>query len=246
MKMTLIFLLSASCSFKSLLVSKLDYFMTDKISDELNLNSEQEDELREDVISFLNQNKTTAKTLIEKVNKFEVNKNLPVDTLKKQYKEFVARLLPILSKYYFKLSIDQRKEFFKYQENKNKEIEKQMNKITVKSVSKKYDGFFGYINDEQKNLIDKSLPLFKNMANVRMKRRINIQQALKKAVTFAQVQAAFAIFSKSLNENSELNNEFLDFINKLLEQTNKDQVETLNEKKIELIQILEYYITNTY
>jgi len=227
-------------------VSKLDYFMTEKISNELSLNGQQEDELREDVKVFLNENKTSAKKLIDKLNKLNVEKPLPVETLKKQYQEIIDRLMPILSKYYFKLSVEQRKEFFVYQESKNEEIKKQMSKITVKSVSKKYDSFFGYINDEQKALIGKSLPLIKEMAQIRIKRRIDIQQALKKAVTFDQVQSAFALFSKSLNKNSKLNDDFLTFISKLLEQTNNDQKETLKSKKIELIQILEYYITNTY
>ena len=137
MKITLILLLSASCSFKSLLVSKLDYFMTEKISNELSLNGQQEDELREDVKVFLNENKTSAKKLIDKLNKLNVEKPLPVETLKKQYQEIIDRLMPILSKYYFKLSVEQRKEFFVYQESKNEEIKKQMSKITVKSVSKK-------------------------------------------------------------------------------------------------------------
>lgn len=246
MKLILILLLSASCSFKSLIVSKLDYLMTSKIAGELNLNDQQEDELRVDVKKFLNQNKETAKLLKKKISKLDVNSPIPIEGLKEQYIEITNRLMPLITKYYFKLSVEQKKEFFKLQEEKNESVEEQADEMTVKTVAKKYDGFFGYINDGQRELIRSNLPLLKDISKQRINRRLKIQRALKKAKTYEQVESAFALFTKSLNENNELNERFFKFLSQMITNTNKDQKETLKEKKIELVQILEYYITNSY
>jgi len=246
MKLILIFILSFSCSFKSLLVSNLDYLMTDKIADELLLNSEQEDELRVDIKKLLNETKESAKDLKVKISKIEIEKSLPIEELKKQYLNIVRKIIPIISKYYFKLSVDQRKEFFSYHQNKNEEVKKQMIEMTIKSVSNKYDGFFGDINQKQKELIIQNFSMMKELSKRRINRRLEIQSALKRAKNFKEVLAAFEIFTQSLKKEDELNNKFFVFLSQMIMKTNKNQKETLKEKKIELVQILEYYLTNTY
>jgi hypothetical protein len=144
------------------------------------------------------------------------------------------------------LSSEQKKSFFKYQEEKNTKVKKQISEMTTRSVSKKYDSFFGYINDNQKELIKNNLPLLKSLSQKRFERRVKIQKSLKKSTTPDQVQKSFDLFIVSLNENSKLNEQFFNFIKGMIQLTNPDQKKTLREKKLELIQILEYYITNTY
>ena len=54
------------------------------------------------------------------------------------------------------------------------------------------------------------------------------------------------LFSTCKKEEEVLNNKFLSFLCKMTTSANTDQKETLKEKKIELVQIIEYYLDNIY
>jgi hypothetical protein len=69
MKFILILLITTSCSFKSFIVSNIDYIITDKISDRFDLTSDQEDYLKKDIKKLLNEIKVPAKEIQTAISK---------------------------------------------------------------------------------------------------------------------------------------------------------------------------------
>jgi hypothetical protein len=246
MKFILILLITTSCSFKSFIVSNIDYIITDKISDRFDLTSDQEDYLKKDIKKLLNEIKVPAKEIQTAISKIEFKNSIQTEVLKNNYLEIINKFIPILSKYYLKLTKEQKTHLFKIEREKNKELLDQLGKITALSITDKTEDFIGDINEKQKRIITEEISLMIDLSKRRLDRRLKIQKELERANTLEQINKAFELYTFSIKNNIDLESKFMIFINKMIKESNQDQKEVLKKKQRDIIQIIDYFLKIRY
>lgn len=246
MKFILILLITTSCSFKSFIVSNIDYILTDKISDRFDLTSDQEDYLKKDIKKLLNEIKGPAKEIQTAISKIDFKNSIKVEVFKNNYLIILNKFIPILSKYYLKLTEDQKSNLFKTEREKNKDLLDQLKKITPSSITDKAENFVGDINDKQKKLITEEITLMIDLSKRRLNRRLKIQKELEKANTIEQIRKAFKLYTFSIKNDIKLENKFMIFINKMIKESDQDQKEVLRKKQKDINQIINYFLKNRY
>lgn len=246
MKFILILLITTSCSFKSFIVSNIDYIITDKISDRFDLTSDQEDYLKKDIKNLLNEIKRPAKEIQTAISKIDFKKSIKVEVFKNNYLIILNKFIPILSKYYLKLTKKQKLNLFKTEREKNKDLLDQLKKITPSSITDKAENFLGDINDKQKKLITEEITLMIDLSKRRLNRRLKIQKELEKANTIEQIRKAFELYTFSIKNDIKLENKFMIFIKKIIKESDQDQKEVLRKKQSDIIQIIDYFLKTRY
>jgi hypothetical protein len=184
-----IFLFLSSCSFYGVIGRNLDYILTDKLEDGFELNGDQEDRLRVDIIKFLNTEKDfihELKVLIKDIRK-ELEKG---KTSKEKWLDFTTRVekvyldagkkfVPILAKYMSELDEEQREEVYKKWKKENDKLKKRIKKERVSSHRRRFEKLFGDFTDEMKKDFRKHKDLLFSRNKKRLDRRLRSQGRLK-------------------------------------------------------------------
>ena len=246
MKFCLIFLITISCSFKSILVTNLDYILTSKISDNFDLEDGQEEILREDIKRFLGQNKPLANKIKINILAFSLENINALKLLRNDYIEITKKMTPLISKHYNLLTKNQKNSLLKRERVKNLEIIKKNKEMTPKSIGKKYSNILGYINEKQKLIIKKNFTMTVEMSAERVNRRINIQNKLSEAEDIKQIEDAFKIYSLSLENDSKYKEKIFIYFKEIIESSNNDQKKAILNKKNEIIEFVDLIIKEEY
>lgn len=259
MRLFLLSLLMTSCSVATLVIGKLDYFITKEISTTLDLYYRQNEQLEKDVEKWLNhlqpvaeQFLTKFKTYQRKVKADDINKVMIEKEAKDiitLYKQVVRSIAPILGKYMATLNEAQQKHLFKKIEEKTKDFAERVEKKKIKHSYERYQNYFGKLTNEQKQLFKDKKEYFFSNRQERLDLRYDFAEKLRKA--FRQKKDADA-FSKLIEDylTSGLKSKNIQvhtsILFKFLQGLTSSQKEKFDEKMDLFIKVTQKFLETTY
>ena len=178
-----------ACSFYGVIGKNIDYIISDKLADMLDLYYRQEQELDKDVKHFLN----TEKELFKEIRSILADVQTAIKSGKTTEKKFVEianqlemtylkagkTFVPLLSKYYAVLDKDRVKTVYEQWEKENKKIKKRLKKKSISDHKRRFKTLFGEMNETQKKIIKKHQGLFISRNQKRLDRRLEVQGKLR-------------------------------------------------------------------
>lgn len=253
-------LLLQSCSFYGVIGKNLDYILSDKIADMMDLYYRQEKELDKDIKNFLN----TEKELFKEVRNIlvDVKKEIKSGTtgqekllkiandLQRVYIKGGKIIVPMLSKYYAQLDKEQLKTVFEKWDEENKKITKRLKKKSLSDHKRRFKTLLGDMNETQKKIIKKHKGLFVSRNEQRLARRLAVQAQLKKLMDGSgKNQDAIAeVILKSMKStfNQADNKAYAAFFYDMQNQIPKEEKEEVLTKLSQVIAILDIVIKYKY
>ncbi len=244
-----LFVLSA-CSFKSLVIPNLHFLIVSRIDKNLGLYGEQEIVVRKEIISLLKSNTDLARQIISdleniKLNEFDSHKGYKL--LRERYLVIANRVSAIMAKQIALFDDKQIKRFYEINEEKNEDIQESIDEREVKDFYKRYEFFLGDLNQKQKELVKENFEVFKVLSKQRLKNRINTQNELKEAFKIKDInekeKAIFNIFERSSSlPMSKERSQVISLFGEIVKAMDKEQINHFNEKRVEWIGWLNYFI----
>lgn len=188
--LTLAGLAFTGCWVNDLLIRNLDNVIEIKTADTLGLYYKQKQELEKDVSSFLNQSKTLAPQIKQKLSEYqalaasgEIPKARAVAEEMRYWQGLYAKIAKTLiehhADYVSNLTEKQQEEFFKQLKEKNEEIEEKAREGDWEDYAQGFEFLFGDLNQKQEKFLRQSLGFFKQRSVQRLKRRRSFQENLR-------------------------------------------------------------------
>lgn len=247
--------LLVSCSFESLIISNLDFFLTNQIAKSLSINYYEKKTLNKEVQVLLNDNKAIATSLknhLLKMDLKKVNVKQEMFFLGDVYFKIAKQINPIISKRIAGFEDSKYMSFIEVLKEENREIISKNKEKDIDYYAKKFEFFFGELNNDQKNMVSKIIPLFGKLQNQRLKDRIKVQNQMKeirllKSITERE-NALVSLFNKASDRTTlsdhliELSNFLQNFLNFL---TN-EQVSYFKTKKNKYVEWTSKFIETNY
>jgi isochorismate synthase EntC len=202
----------SSCSFYGVIGRNLDYILTDKLEDTFELNGDQEDELRDDIIKFLNNEKdflkevkVLIKDIRDELEKGETTKARWIELsqqVESIYLQSGQKFVPILAKYMSQLDQEQRAEVFAKWDKENDKLKRRIKNEKVSSHRRRFEKLFGDFTQEMKKDFKKHRELLFSRNKKRLDRRLRSQGKLKKIMNGSGKNAdeIYAIIYASMQE----------------------------------------------
>lgn len=250
---TLLFL--TSCSFESIIISNLDFLITNRLSKVLSLNYHDKAQLRYEVRTLLDNNKEQFKEVKTKLESLDVTKANVVNEMKffdGFYLKVAQTATPLLAKKIASFDQNQYQKFKKVQVEKNQEIQEKNETRSLKDYVKRYEYFFGDLIPEQKQLVSESIPLIKSISQSRLKMREETQKKMEEIHTRPVKKERYSALKKLLNkasDRSQLTSDRMALANKVqkfIKTLSPKQVKSFNERKAQFIRMLNRYFQTRY
>lgn len=236
--LSLVFLLE-SCALRLVVLSNLDWFITQQVDRQLNLYGEQEDILQNDIKTFIKQNKSIIASLDEKLASLPLKKpKVEQSALQalKIYNEVVELGAPIIAKTLASLDDKQIAKFEKNNLEQNFKIQKRIEDFEIKSIYKRYERFLGELNQEQKNLIIENKSLYVDLLKQRLERRLQLQSELLSILKLSEGKQQLLIKhlkSSALSDFNSTQKKNFKVIERILELATKEQMAQIKKKQKE-------------
>lgn len=236
------FFLLSGCAFKSLLVSNLDWVITQRADQALFLYGEQEDAFQKDIKSFLNEQKTLIKEFQVKLEASDIKTHdleEKAQEARSYYITIVEKLAPLLSKYIVSLDEAQLKKMRASFEEENQEIEEEIAAFTVEKVYDRYERYLGPLTKQQKSLIKQNQNIYIALKRERLGRRLKIQTQLTEALKESprspdKIEKILKGHAQQTMTRSQVSN--LALIKEVLAISTDHQLKELAEKKSEILE----------
>lgn len=253
-------LLLSSCSFYGVIGKNIDYILSDKIAEMLDLYYQQEKELDKDIKNFLNQEKSLFKDIreilvdvkkeISSGNTSQEKLLLIANNLQIVYVKAGKKVIPILAKYYALLDQEQLKTVFKQWDKENKKIKKRLKKSSISDHKRRFKKLFGEINKSQKAVIKKHQALFLSRNKQRLDRRLKVQAKLKELMDGSgknkQLITQTILDSMQSTFNEKDNQAYAAFFNEMQKQIPQKDLKDILKKISQAIAILDIIIKYKY
>lgn len=249
-----------SCSFYGVIGKNIDYILSDKIADMMDLYYRQEKELDKDIKNFLNQEKELfkeIKTILVDVRKEIKSGNTSEEkllniakNLQKTYMKAGKKVVPLLAKYYAQLDQEQLKTVFEKWDKENNKIKKRIKKSSINDHKRRFKKLFGEMNETQKKIIKKHKNLFVSRNEQRLERRLKVQKELKELMdgssknATAIAQTILGSMQSTFNKND--NKAYAAFFYDMQNQIPKEDKEDILTKLSQVIAILDIVIKYKY
>lgn len=248
----LVFTLSflSACSFKSLVMPNLHFFIVSRIDKNLGLYGEQEDEVKNEIQKLLRDEVDTAKVILEDIKKLEP-KNFDslggYELLRTRYVTISEQVSAIMAKQIAKFDEKQIKQFYQINKEKNEEIEERIKEREADDYYGRYEFFLGDLNQKQKDLIKKNVTLFKNLSAQRLKNRLQTQNKMQDLFRLndpkQREKEIYALFlGSSTMPMTPERKQAIQLFGEIVSLMDKEQIQHFNEKRQEWVEWLEYYI----
>lgn len=232
----------SGCALKNLLVSNLDWVITQRADQALFLYGEQEDAFQRDIKSFLNNQKSLIRDFQTKLANIDI-KNNDIETKAKQartyYISIVNKLAPLISKYVISLDEKQIEKMRKSFLEKNQEIEEEIAEFTAEKVYDRYERYLGPLTSQQKSIIKQNQNIYIALKRERLGRRLKVQAELMNALNEAprkaeKVEKVLNSFAQQRMTRSQISN--LALIKEVLAIATEHQLKELTDKKSEILE----------
>lgn len=246
----------SSCGIKTLIIPHIDWLMTRKISEELQLNTQQKNELKNDIKFLLENRKSQASRIKKYIESLDSN-NIDVIKIMKdlnhEYKELLKEFLPIYSKYLCKLSEKQIFDFEEQFKYKNKEIQEEIDINNAKKIIDRFEKNIGSLTILQIKLIEENKDNFIKSRKYRLQTRTEYQTKLLQVLRsqLANDIKYEKVYQLSWEYNTNINNKNyhkLNFktVNNVLASMTTKQKNHLKEKLKDYVEWIEMYLKENY
>ncbi len=230
----LIILLFNSCSFKGMVIDKLPYLITFRVDQNLFLTSEQEDQFKKELKSYLIQNKSQVREIykdLTQVNFSDDTKSVYLK-LRSHYLKLVEPFSLILAKYIVSLDNEQQKYFFEKANKDNRKYREKFQKERLERVFDRFERFLSDLTPQQENIIKENSSHFETLHNQWIKRRVNFQVSLKailaqKSMPQIKIENVAQLMTNYLLEGSKVENraKAIEVVDKIKTIASKEQQE---------------------
>jgi hypothetical protein len=251
----LFILIIQACAFKSAAVGQLDTLIEYQTASRLDLYRYQKQQLEKDVATLLTQQQKSLSDVKKLLSSLDIQKQENLQTqwseLTLLYHRLALAYGEILSAHLASLDKSQQKTFFAKMKEENQEIKDRANGQTVDKLEERAEFFLGDINDKQKEVFKRYLPVIKLRAEARLKRRESLLKYFKK--TFEQKQSTklkktqiYQAFVSYQDETLKSQQDTYSLIKEITRLADAKQIKTFSEKKIEAIELLTIFEKTEY
>ncbi|TNF28847.1 MAG: hypothetical protein EP319_08130 [Deltaproteobacteria bacterium] len=243
-------LVLSACSFKSLVMPNLDYFIVSRIDKNLGLYGEQEDQVKNEIQKLLKDNVEMAKLFREDILKLDPENLDPAkgyETLKSRYITLSEQVSAIMAKQIAHFDEKQIKQFFEINRDKNEELQERIKEIEIKDYYGRYEFFLGELNQKQKDLLKSKLSLFKDLSRERLQNRLETQNKMQDIFRLQdkkqKEKEIYALFlSASTMPSTPNRRQAIQLFGEILRLLDSTQIKYFEEKRQEWVEWLDYYI----
>ncbi|MBY0517057.1 MAG: hypothetical protein K2P81_09125 [Bacteriovoracaceae bacterium] len=237
----LIFFISG-CGLQRLAVSQLDQLIEIQTASKLDLYWKQKEALERDINLFLKeQQKQSGETLVL-VKKIDPTQTQEFDqwwnTLASTYQRVAEEYSKILAKYLALIDSKQKKNFISKINEENEELREKSDHLRVDQLEERITFFFGDINPQQKEAINKYFPIWKKRNLERINRRVKLAEELSKPQT---EKSYFELFQNYQTESLKDPTPIIHFLKSICQPLNADQIKFFLEKKKQGVELIEAF-----
>ena len=250
----LLFVLSG-CGIKTFVIPNLGSLVTQRLNGYFDLGSQEKKQLKSEVNQFLESSKTEfmkLKTRLEKMDIKTADMKKEFQFFGETYFELAKKFSPILATEIVKLNGEKKEEFYKSLQEKNEEIQEKSQKRDLDHYKKRYEFFFGDLDEKQLLMVKKSLPLLKNLGKQRLIRRKTTQEQMKNVLVNSPNESRVADMTKIFVESSDRrrpdsNREAIaNNIQALVDTLSDEQMASFNKRRLQIIDYLQSFLDNSY
>lgn len=245
----ILFVLS-SCAFQRLAVTQLDNLIEIEMGSKLDLYRSQKKVLEGDVTQLLESQKPHLDKLEALAKKIDPTK---IDTfpalwseISVEYRRVAYAFSGVLAKHLVTLDPKQRAHFFTKMAKENSEILARSEKQSVENSAKRVVTFFGESTPAQEKVLERNLPEIKRRTLARLARRQALHQKLKDVLSSTAFAADKERTVLAAFENYQIDagldqDSVIKMIQDLCRELTPDQLQTFNEKRQDVLGLLELY-----
>jgi hypothetical protein len=202
----LILIIFSSCSYKSVVLSNLEHFVTNRVNKELKLDISEKKVLKEDIITFLEGSKPHLLKISKRLEQFDLKKsNIKEDLqrINETYYSLALQFNPILAKRLARFDTIKSNKFINQLKDKNTAlIEKLLNRYLEDYIDR-YEYFFDDLTKEQEKLIENTLTIYKNLSKIRINNRVLVQKKLERIFQLEEINQREREILKILNLSAD-------------------------------------------
>lgn len=241
-KYLIAFFLLSGCALKSLLVSNLDWVITQRADQALFLYGEQEDAFQKDIKVFLNEQKSLIRDFQGKLSSADIKKDdleEKAQQARSYYITIVDKLAPLLSKYIISLDGKQLEKMRASFIEENQEIEEEISAFSVEKVYDRYERYLGPLTKQQKSILKQNQNIYIALKRERLGRRLKVQTELMSALKETPrkpetVENIIKSYAQQKMTRSQISN--LALIKEVLAIATDHQLKELADKKSEILE----------
>ncbi|MDA9793386.1 hypothetical protein N9B72_02260 [Bacteriovoracaceae bacterium] len=255
-KLLLALLLLSSCGLvQNLFVRKLDYFIASKVSKRLHLYNKQEKLLDVDIDNLLNNQASNANDLIKILDDISIETSLTQKSKEvlRYYYIMATDISTLIAKYLAELDRDQTKEFLSKMNEQNRKIEDELSDFNLEKTHDALLFFVGPLTPPQKNILKQNKSIFKQKLSLRYVKRIAMYKKMVEIfLNKDKKQAQFIKLFSAINDPKQAmvptknRSQIYEVIEKLRLTLNAKQIKFFKNKKLEVQELLKFFIEHKY
>ena len=247
-------LLLSSCGLKELVVKNLDTFLNYQISKHIPLTAQEKEKLKKDVSNILNNAKPQGIKLLEVIKTLNIDDKENVAAkyyeIKGVYEVISDEFIHLIAKSLSNLNQDEAKEFLEFQKKELKKLEIKVERKDTTSIYKGIKNIIGDLTDTQEKILKDYDSFFLQKYIERVQRRKktleDIETTLEDSLPTSEKEKNLYNILNLTHKKSMSEEKFLEIILKIQSTLIEKQKTHFNQHKIDVEEMIEYFISTKY